>query len=94
MQIIWSPLARADLSAIFEFLLSRNPAAAVSTVELIEACAWQLADHPQIGRAGRVDDTRELIVSQTPYIIAYRIRENVVEIASVIHSSRQWPERF
>ena len=47
-----------------------------------------------MGREGRVLDTRELLVSRTPYTIAYRVREQVVEIVGVIHQARQWPETF
>jgi len=93
MHIIWSLTASADLNAIFEYLLPKNALAALETVEHIESSIQHLADHPEIGRGGRVTHTLELIVPRTPYIVAYRVRENVVEIASIIHASRKWPDR-
>jgi toxin ParE1/3/4 len=47
-----------------------------------------------MGRPGRVISTRELVVSGTPYIVAYRVREGVVEILAVIHGAQQWPTSF
>ena len=29
-----------------------------------------LIDHPEFGRPGRVIDTRELVISKTPYLVA------------------------
>jgi toxin ParE1/3/4 len=47
-----------------------------------------------MGRRGRVAGTRELIVSDTPYIIPYRVRANAVEILRVFHAAGKWPNRF
>ena len=45
-----------------------------------------------MGRPGFVKGTRELIVS--PYVVVYRIRDGMIEIASVMHGQRRWPRRF
>jgi len=39
-----------------------------------------------------VPGTRELIINGTPYLVAYRIRDDTVRIVRVIHGSRQWPD--
>jgi toxin ParE1/3/4 len=54
----------------------------------------RLSEFPSIGRPGRVHGTRELVVDDTPFIVAYRIREGTVEILVVLHSARKWPEDF
>ena len=54
----------------------------------------RLAAHPAVGRPGRVPGTRELVVSRTPYVIPYRVREGVVEILRVVHARRRWPDRL
>jgi plasmid stabilization system protein ParE len=51
----------------------------------------QLANHPSIGRAGRVFGTRELVILHYPYIVPYRIKDDAVEVLRVFHTSRQWP---
>lgn len=53
-----------------------------------------LERYPNAGRNGRVEGTRELVVAGTPFIVYYRIREGRVEILSVLHGSRKWPEDF
>jgi toxin ParE1/3/4 len=54
----------------------------------------RLAGLPRLGRPGRVEGTRELVVPNTPYIVAYAIIEDRVAILSVLHSARRWPDRF
>jgi len=41
-----------------------------------------------------VIDTRELVVARTPFTLAYRVREQAVEIVGVIHQAQRWPESF
>ena len=53
-----------------------------------------LGDHPKIGRIGRVAGTYELVIPGIPYIVSYRIRNQEVQILSVYHTSRKWPESF
>jgi len=43
---------------------------------------------------GRVVDTRELVVPRTPFTVAYRVTEQIVEVVGVVHQARQWPESF
>lgn len=47
-----------------------------------------------MGRPGRIPGTRELIFPSLPYIVPYRIRGEIVEILSVFHAARKWPESF
>jgi plasmid stabilization system protein ParE len=49
---------------------------------------------PKSGRPGRVSDTRELVVPETPFIAPYRVRDDRVEILAVFHGARRWPARF
>ena len=68
--------------------------AAERVAERIRDSVAQLAQYPLLGRTGRVPGTRELIVSGTPFIVPYRIREDVVEIIVVLHAARRWPDHF
>jgi toxin ParE1/3/4 len=50
-----------------------------------------LQQHPQIGRPGRKQGTRELVISRTPFIVVYRIKAKRIELLRVLHGSQQWP---
>jgi toxin ParE1/3/4 len=54
----------------------------------------RLADHPHIGRPGRIEGTRELVVAGTPFVVPYRVRDDCVEVLSVFHGKRKWPDKF
>jgi toxin ParE1/3/4 len=53
-----------------------------------------LGELPHIGRAGRVPGTRELVVTDTPFVVPYRVNEKDVEMLAIFHGARQWPEDF
>ena len=53
-----------------------------------------LKDHPKIGRIGRVAGTFELVIPGIPYVVPYRIRNQQVQVLTVYHTSRKWPESF
>lgn len=59
--------------------------------DTIERQIVKLADHPNMGRVGRIEGTRELVITRTPYIVGYRLVGNTVEILTVLHGARQWP---
>jgi plasmid stabilization system protein ParE len=47
-----------------------------------------------MGRTGRVKGTREWVVKQTPYLLAYAVENDTVQILRVIHSKQDWPQEF
>jgi addiction module RelE/StbE family toxin len=94
MRVVWSGPSRADLKAIFDYISQDNPYAAALVVRRIRDRVRQLERLPRIGRPGRVASTRELVVSRTPYLVAYRIEEERIAVIRVIHGRREWPLRF
>ena len=68
--------------------------AARRVVQRVEKAVHQLTDFPDLGRRGRVAGTRELVISKTPVIVAYRRRNGSLEILAGIHRARRWPEEF
>jgi toxin ParE1/3/4 len=60
----------------------------------LDRAAQNLAAFPRAGRAGRVADTRELRVPDTPFLIAYRIEGDEVQVLAVLHGARRWPRRL
>ncbi|MDP3255565.1 MAG: type II toxin-antitoxin system RelE/ParE family toxin [Bosea sp. (in: a-proteobacteria)] len=94
MKIVWTRRALREIDQAFAFVAQDNPAAASALVQAIEARAAVLADHPDIGRPGRVDGTRELVLSGFPFILPYRVRDGRIEILAVFHTSRAWPDQL
>jgi addiction module RelE/StbE family toxin len=92
MRLEWSAYALADRMAIFDYIEADSPQAAVVVDERIREQVEVLARFPQSGRPGRIEGTRELVISRTPYVVAYRITENAVRILRVLHGARRWPD--
>jgi plasmid stabilization system protein ParE len=65
-------------------------AAAGQVARIVKAVAT-LPEFPQSGRPGRRAGTRELVVAKTPFVVAYRVRGDLVEILRVLHGARRWP---
>lgn len=94
MKIVWTEPARQDLRGIFEYIANENPNAARRLLGEIKEQALILIDNPQIGRAGRVEGTRELVLSGTNYLLPYRVKGKQIQILAVFHGARKWPESF
>lgn len=94
MEITWTAAAVLDLQEIRAYIAGERPLAAARVAERIRSSAEMLRRFPRIGREGRVPGTRELVVSRTPFLIAYRIRQDRIEILRVLHEAQKWPERF
>ena len=74
MQVRWLSRALRNLGEEADYIAQDDPAAAARMVALIEDAVAMLADHPGLGRPGRVPGTRELVVPGTPYLVPYRVR--------------------
>ena len=89
MKLSWTPEAIADRHAIFDYIEADNPATAAALDELFSEKAERLTDHPKLGRPGRVEGTRELVVHEN-YILVYDIVGDLTRILRVLHAARQW----
>ena len=89
MRVKWLRKASVNLETEGAYIAQDDPAAAGRIVLRILETVELLKKNPALGRAGRVEGTRELIVSGTPYIVPYRVREEVVEVLRVFHAARK-----
>lgn len=94
LPIVWTAPAAAQLAEAYSYIAESSPSAAENQVELIVSAARNLAEFPEMGRLGRRRGTRELVISGTPYIVAYRIRLSSVRVLAVMHGAQRWPRRF
>jgi toxin ParE1/3/4 len=92
MRIIWSETAIANLVDIRQYIEQDKPEAARRLAQRILASVERLAQHPHLGRPGREPETRELIVSGTPYIIPYRIHQKRLYILAVLDAAQGSPK--
>jgi addiction module RelE/StbE family toxin len=87
VRVRWLRRALRNLEEEADYIARDDPQAAAQVVERIAASVDLLASQPALGRPGRVPGTRELIVTGSPYIVPYRVRDDIIEILRVIRSS-------
>lgn len=91
MKVVWTKLAKEDLEAALHYISKDNPKAAKAVGARLLSALEAIKEHPHIGRPGKVEGTRELVLSGTPYIFVYSVRLDSIAIVSFLHSSRRWP---
>lgn len=94
MDIVWRLVALEDLEEARRYIFEDDPGAAERVRSAILAAIEQLAEAPHLGKTGRVNGTRERVIPDTPYVAAYTVIDERVEILSIVHGARQWPEHF
>jgi toxin ParE1/3/4 len=75
-----------------DYIAEDDPSAAARIDEAIEHQTDMLAQHPLMGREGRVKGTRELVISRSPFIAVYRVKGKRIEILRILHGAQQWPK--
>jgi addiction module RelE/StbE family toxin len=94
MKARFSERAIRNLTSIWDHIAKDSPEAASRVVGNIVEAALRLEQFPLSGRAGRIQGTRELVVPGLPYIVPYRLVDDMVLISSVIHATRKWPKKL
>ena len=91
-RIEWRPMAREDLRAIVQTIGKDNPARAKSFGKELRDKTKPLAQHPGLGRPGRLPGIRELVVHPN-YLVFYRVlaEGRTVQILRVKHSAQRMP---
>ncbi len=62
MQIYWTTPARSDVNEVYDYIAERNPDAAGLIEASILKSVERFADFPRLGRPGRREGTRELVL--------------------------------
>lgn len=57
---------------------------------LFSDAAARLAEHPKLGRTGKIPGTRELIPHDS-YRLVYEIDGETLWLLALVHTARQWP---
>jgi toxin ParE1/3/4 len=94
VRVRWLSKAVDNLEKIAEYIAEDDPKAAGRVLTRIADSVEILRRFPTAGRPGRVEGTREFVVPALPYLIAYRVKEQQLEILRVLHAARKWPRRL
>lgn len=94
MKLRWANLAISDLKSLHEYLSEDSPAAADAAIDEVFTRIEILERYPYAGRQGRVQGTREFVLTGTPLVVCYRLRPDGIEILSVHHAAKRWPDHF
>ena len=93
--IEWTEQAKRQLDQIYDYIaLSNSEDVAAAVVMRVVSRVEQLATFPMSGRKGRVSKTRELVITNTPFIAAYAIEKDRIVILAIYHGAQRWPEAF
>ena len=91
MKIKLTKLAAQDLQSTKDYIGQDKPNAALVVMKRVVEAIENIVTFPSMGRAGRVPHTKELVVSGTPLIIVYQVKQDTLYIVRVIHTDRKWP---
>jgi plasmid stabilization system protein ParE len=93
--IEWTAQAVLQLDQAHDYIaLSNNREAAPRITMQIVTSVQLLATFPMSGRSGRVAGTRELVISNTPFVATYVVDHHRIGILAIYHGAQQWPEVF
>lgn len=93
--IEWTEQAVRQLDQAHDYIaLANSDEVAMEVVSRIAASVEGMERFPLAGRAGRVRGTRELVISNIPFIAAYTIQSARVVILALYHGAQRWPDTF
>ncbi len=92
MRIRRTQPAAGDLTNIYKYIGAHDsPTTARRVALMIYRSVTLLEKFPHRGRKGRKTDTRELVIASMPYVVIYRVRDNMVEVVRILHGAQDWP---
>ena len=96
IEIVWLNIAADEFEDAVAWIRERNDNAADKMAETALFQIDQLKHYPQLGRVGRDNTTRELVISNTHFIVVYRVlsTKKSLEILSFKHDAMRWPAEF
>ena len=91
--IEWTEQAIRQLDQAHDYIsLANSEKVTVQITMQIVNSVQNLATFPMSGRTGRIPGTRELIISNTPFIAAYTVEKARIVILAIYHGAQRWPD--
>ena len=93
MRTRWTSIALSQLEALQDYIAEDDPLAACEVAtKILDRVELDLTANPSMRRPGEhVPGTRELVIVGTPYIVVYRIADDVIQVLRVRHGAQLWP---
>lgn len=82
----WTNRALGRLDEIAAYIAKDNPTRATTFVKELRNKVDILKSH-QLGKAGRVFGTKELVLHQN-YLAVYRVKDDEVQIITILHTAQ------
>jgi toxin ParE1/3/4 len=94
-KIEWTEQATRQLDQAHHYIALANSVEVADRITTwIVSTMQQLTHFPMSDRSGRVPGTRELVISNTPFIAAYAVNHDRIVILALYHGAQQWPQAF
>ncbi len=93
LRVVWHPQAADDLKqAVGDIRDLSGEDAAFAFYDKVRIQVGRLGDFPHLGKIGRVEGTRELVIAGYKRIAIYQINlaNETIEVLALIHARRQW----
>jgi addiction module RelE/StbE family toxin len=84
----WTHTALSQLEHVYDYIAQDKPDAAAKTIQRIWQAAEMLTAHPGLGKAGRIEGTREFV--KAPFVLVYMVEDSTIWILSVFHGNQRW----
>ena len=90
LDLIWRPEAERQFLRMLEYIAARNAPASSRIKRLVDDRVALALAVPGLGRPGRVEGTRELVVHPN-YIVVYTHDGTTLSVIRVLHARQQYP---
>jgi toxin ParE1/3/4 len=93
-RIIRAPAAETDAVEIWAYIAADNPSAADRLLDRFDRIFQKLATQPLLGRAVEQIAPNLRFIPIGSYLVFYRVTEDGVEIARILHGARDITAEF
>jgi len=91
MQLRWSTAAENDLEEIDECLYEKSLQNAAEFIRKNYEAPSSLQNYPNLGRPGKKEGTRELVIGPLAYTVVYKITGDALNLLRILHGDQDWP---
>jgi len=88
LKLRWTNLALKDFEQAHDYIMQEDPESAQRIAQRILDATRRLQKYPRMGRVGADEETRELVVQKTPYLLVYSLTGDAIELLRVWHTSQ------